>query len=522
MKNFLFALKGLLEVPAEEKRRDKRFILGLAGIVLLFALIRLLYIGIPSLLWTDWKEIDYIAISRNFLTNGFRIWEPTITWPAEPPRVTAMEFPLVPFLSSVLYKLFGYNVFTVRFVSWASFLLIIWFTGLLANRILGAKAGLIAGFFAGFIPLNSRFGNMQFSEPLLFASSLIALYYFFRYTEENRIRYLWISMGFLTLALLLKPTELYIAIPMGWLYFRKHLFHLKAWFKLAGMFAAAFVLPVIWYTYVYYLTQKSIDVFGVFGGHNKFQTLTMLSQKGWYAAMARSIYELTGGAGGFLVFLIGTLASLFLFLRKMHFPLIWLFSVGVFFVIVAEGNFDTPYRQLAIMSVGAIMMALGTQIIGKGIASAFLLKESQFIQSALLLVLTVLIVFPGFWKFFGRDDAPVHPVEWEVAKHVRSITQDNDYIITAGTYTIHKGGNDLSPVIYYYSGKQGWTLQHNSWNLEKVEELRKKGGKVFAATYILREPELGQFVEQLKEKYPLKYYSEDRQSVVLDLHQPIR
>lgn len=520
MNRFFHSIKNQMNTYINLNMSSGNFYFILGCIVLFFALIRLAGIGIPSLQWTDWKEIDYISISKNYLTNGFRIWEPTISWPAEPPRITAMEFPLVPFLSAVLYKFFGFNVITVRLITLLSFLLIIWFTGLLARHLTGPYISLIAAFFAGWIPLHSRFGNMQFTDPLLFAVSLMSLYFFYRYTQENKTSLAIWAFGLLSLALLLKPTELYIALPMVWIWFRKHLFNIKKWFHLAAFFSFAFILPVAWYIYVWHLTKTSIDVFGVFGGHDKFQTITMLSQKKWYAAMFHSVWSLLGGAPGFFLFITGAFYVLLQF-RKHHLILVWLMAVGCFFVIVAEGNYDTPYRQLAITSVGAIIMALGSWIILSLATFLFPVLQSSTFRKIIFPVLLLTLLFADYKIIFHRTDAPVHPVEWEVASHIKKIAGINDRLITAGTYTIHKGGNDLSPVVYYYADKQGWTLQKGDWNQSKLQELMLKGGKIFAATYMLREPEMEKFALDLAKQYEVVYYANDQQSIVIDLRKPI-
>jgi hypothetical protein len=80
------------------------------GTILLSCLaIRLWTIGAPALDRTTWKEIDYIAISSNYWKHGFNFFHPEISWPADPPRYTAMEFPLVPYMAALLYEIFGYT-----------------------------------------------------------------------------------------------------------------------------------------------------------------------------------------------------------------------------------------------------------------------------------------------------------------------------------------------------------------------------------------------------------------------------
>ena len=45
-------------------------------IVIGIAIFRLATISVPSLEWTSWKEIDYLAISKNFWQHGFNILKP--------------------------------------------------------------------------------------------------------------------------------------------------------------------------------------------------------------------------------------------------------------------------------------------------------------------------------------------------------------------------------------------------------------------------------------------------------------
>ena len=69
----------------------QRFFLGL--ILLACLIVRLWTIDSPAIDRTFWKEIDYIEISLNYWKHGFNFIHPELTWPAEPPRMTAMEFP---------------------------------------------------------------------------------------------------------------------------------------------------------------------------------------------------------------------------------------------------------------------------------------------------------------------------------------------------------------------------------------------------------------------------------------------
>ncbi|HOU37164.1 MAG TPA: glycosyltransferase family 39 protein, partial [Candidatus Omnitrophota bacterium] len=131
----------------------------LISAILFFCLIvRISTINAPALDRTAWKEIDYIVISQNYINNGFNFFKPEISWPAEPPRVTAIEFPLVPYVTAFLTFLFGLNVYSIRFVTLVSFLVMTYYLFRLAKRELGPVIGLLSAFVVSILPLYHPFG----------------------------------------------------------------------------------------------------------------------------------------------------------------------------------------------------------------------------------------------------------------------------------------------------------------------------------------------------------------------------
>jgi hypothetical protein len=93
-------------------------------------------------------------------------------------------------------------------------------------------------------------------------------------------------------------------------------------------------------------------------------------------------------------------------------------------------------------------------------------------------------------------------------------------LVTMGEYSMHVGGNDLSPLIYHYTGLQGWSLQKNGWSLQRIETLRRKGAALLAARHINRESGFGEFLAEVAQRYTVLY--RDRDKVLIDLAQPRR
>jgi hypothetical protein len=54
-----------------------------------------------------WRQSDLSSIAMNYLANGFRLAYPQIDWGGAGPGYVEMEFPIIPYLTAVLYKVFG-------------------------------------------------------------------------------------------------------------------------------------------------------------------------------------------------------------------------------------------------------------------------------------------------------------------------------------------------------------------------------------------------------------------------------
>jgi 4-amino-4-deoxy-L-arabinose transferase-like glycosyltransferase len=389
--------------------------------------IRLYTIGSPAIDRTDWKEIDHIMISENYYKNGYRFLYPEVAWPAEPPRATAMELPVAPFLASLLYPIFGINAYSVRMLTFISFLLLIFYTFKLVKRETGIILALSAALLTGLLPLSNQFNRYLFSEPLLLLCSVFSIYYYAEWMDTKKSWQLILFVVGFSLALSLKPTSLYLGLPFLWIHFRKYGFSIKKYLSFIIAMAICLILPVWWYLHAYHLADNYIDVFGVFGGqfggHNKFQTITMLSDMDWWITMYFRMKRMLLGNFGLLMLFIGVLTCLIL--KKGRLLFAYLVSVILFFMIVAEGNLDTTYRQLTIIPSAAFFIALGT--ITTIILMSQFLQELRFNENtgnmlATTLTIGLLLIFPlkryDIYTVAGKE-VPVHPNNWLLAKQIK-------------------------------------------------------------------------------------------------------
>jgi hypothetical protein len=121
-------------------------------------------------------------------------------------------------------------------------------------------------------------------------------------------------------------------------------------------------------------------------------------------------------------------------------------------------------------------------------------------------------------------DAPAHADRWELAQEIKNNTDANSKLVVVGEYSKHVGGYDLSPVLFYYSDLQGWSITPDQWTQDHIDELIEKGAThlVFILPYgypydfiYLPEVPVDPFIQEMRSKYPVVYEYQDQ--LVLDL-----
>ncbi len=517
-------LQSAVQIPAWPQY------LLLSVIVAVVLIIRVISIDTPAMSWTAWKEIDYLYISQNYLNNGFNFFRPEVSWPAELPHVTEMELPFVPYISALLYKVFGYSIYTARSVTLVAFVLLVIYVFKLTKRELGAFTGLLSAFAAGIIPLYHPYSRYLFTEPSMLAMSVVSLYYLAEWVDYERKRDWFLAVLSLSLTFSLKLESLYILIPIAYIAFRKYKNQYQEYKGVVSLLLVSLIVPILWYSYAYYLETVGAHLFGIFRGHNKSQMFTMLTDIRWYRTMAgRIINGILGGVIGLLLFVIGFGGAALLRRGGLFFA--YLISVGIYYILVAEGHIDAPYRQMSMIPAASVYIGLGAQYIAISFLAllAYFIKQielqdkKRWIVIGLSIIMVGLIPLQKFQLIFPPDEA-AHLDRWQIAQKIRNVSDDNSKLIAIGEYSKHVGGYDLSSVLYYYTGLQGWTLTPDEWKLAVVNELREKGathlvsllpyGYPYDFVYLPEESNT-QFIEQMRENFPV--LEENQDQIVFDL-----
>jgi hypothetical protein len=390
----------------------------------------------------------------------------------------------------------------------------------LGNRELGPLVGLGAALAAAIMPLYHPFRHILFSDPWVITLSVMTLFHCAQWADFGYRKDWGLAMASFSLAVALKLTPLYLLLPLGWIAFRKNKYDIKGYAGFVSMVLCAMILPLLWYAYAYYLTVNFIDVFGIFQGHNKMQTFTMLSDPEWYRTLFLRIrWNILGGKPGILLCMAGVIFALLY--RKGGLFFFYLTAIGFYFAIVAEGQLDAAYRQLTIIPPLAVFIGLAPVTFISFLNSIVPINIATLKSNIVTIIISSILILNIFsynaHKIFRKEHEELRPSQ-KLGSIIKNNINENGKIIALGEYTIHKGGNDLSPRVYYYGNVQGWTLEKNQLSITTIEELRKKGATMLVARNIFREKELTNFVKKIRKKYKTIYYNKENGALALDLN----
>src|SRR5437667_11330261 len=148
--------------------------------------VRLILIGQPYIEELSWRQSDVAAIVRNFYENGFHFAYPQIDWAGGAPGYVGTEFPILPFLAAICYKIAGVHEWIGRSQAVIFFAVSLPFFFLLVREIFGGTAAIWATFFYSFAPLNVFAGRSFMPDVASLSLALIGLFFFQRWIDSER------------------------------------------------------------------------------------------------------------------------------------------------------------------------------------------------------------------------------------------------------------------------------------------------------------------------------------------------
>ena len=175
---------GALRRPGAVARRPYEISKLVIGIWILAVAARLTLINQSYVDHWSWRQSDVAAIARNFSERGFRFAYPQIDWTGDATGYVGTEFPILPFLAAICYKIAGIHEWIGRSQAVIFFAISLPFFFLLVREIFGGKAAVWATFFFSFAPLNIFAGRSFMPDVPSLSLAIVGLYLFLRWVNN--------------------------------------------------------------------------------------------------------------------------------------------------------------------------------------------------------------------------------------------------------------------------------------------------------------------------------------------------
>ncbi len=490
--------------------------LPLLVILLVATVLRLQYLHAPLLDAHRWRQVDTASIARTFYEGSINPLKPEANWGGAHGYVES-EFPLLPMLAALLYRVFGPDEMWGRLIVICFSVLAVALTYVLERDLLDEPAALSAALLVAVSPGAVFYGRAFMPDSLMVCFSLAAIIGFLHYFRGGRTSALVVgACGFAFAVLVKLPGVITIApiVVAGWLAKRWGLLRDRRFLlalALSGVVAAA------WYVYAYAIYLQTGLTFGIFGttktypmtvgpgpwptAFSKWSTIELLTSWQFYETMLSRLWVLHLTPPGFALAAVG-----FLLWRRLPGREIvdsWFLAMLAFILGAGFGHMGHDYYQLPLVPICALYFG----------AAARPVFDATWIRGALgpariwapvigvtLVALSMLaFLHSGVIEHHFRPETPDIRMQ-QAGDAINDAAADDALLVVVDDYGVN------SPMLLYFAHARGWSLDADTARPELVRGLVGHGARYFATT---------RWSQLIRKQPDLKLYLDSRRQVEL-------
>ncbi|MBP7509160.1 MAG: glycosyltransferase family 39 protein [Prolixibacteraceae bacterium] len=435
-----------------------------------------------------WRQTQTQTTINNFYEEDMNILNPRRNDRGNTDGIQRMEFPLMQWITALLYKIFGKYVLITRlfmFITGMVSILGIYklLSSLFHNRILSV----IGTWAFSFSPSFYFHSINPMPDNLALCCSVWGLALFFTWYNDKRPIILVLSGILLSIGTLCKlPFIIYYIVPG--IYFLRKIFtqgiNKKIIIQSATIFGFVF-FPLIWYVSVIPQWNDNVIVKGMFNNKEPISLILRYMRHILFSTLPESLINY-----GSLVFFFA--GFYFLYKRESFkdekFILILALSVIALIYYLFEANAIAKVHDYYLFPFYPLIFML----VAYGAYNLYILKNAiwKYLTIFLLLLLpvTCFLRMDGRWK----PEAPRFNKDFLAYKdELRNAVPKNALIVT---------GNDISHFIYfYYTDKKGWGFDNDNLSSSDLNDMINKGAEyLYSDSRLLEEKEdIRQYLDSL-------------------------
>lgn len=498
------------------KKRNSNFKFDLLFwlIVGLALLVRLYRVDNPIADWHSFRQSDTASVTRNYIKNGWDLFHPryddlsNIQSGVDNPHGWRMvELPVFNSIHLGVYVLvsklhldgtpiFNRNLdmvaFSGRLVSILSSLILLFFLYGLVKFVSGRGIALLTGAFFAVLPFSVFYSRTVLPDMMAVMWAVGSLYWLIDPTKhiedwkgllfsKNTWHKMWrnflLSAIFAALALLTKPSSVFLLIPLLLFWGINFNFHKKLNWILLLIYAFLILFPLWWWRGWIQQFPEGIPAWKwlLWGEIKPFQPAW------WRWLFYERIGNLILGGWGTLFLVLGLLAKKGK--REFWFYFSWLIGIGLYLVVFASGNVRHDYYQIILIPLLCVLMAKGV----------FILWQDKTFKTWIKLPVIFFVVSISLL------------MSWYQIKGYYQI--NNPAIIEAGMQANHLLPHDAKVIAPYFGdttflyqiNRQGWPLVTNY----PIQEMINKGAEYYVSV------NYDEFTKKLMDVYQVVNQTDD-------------
>jgi len=332
------------------------------------------------------------------------------------------------YITYIMFRIFGVHEWAARLPALLSGIAAVYLLYLILIGLYGRKEALLGAFLFAITPMEVYFSRIVLEDAYQIPLILLSVFYFLRWSRDEKTKNLLWTAGSLALAIHVKITSLYIiGVFLLYLYTTKK--RLLKEFNVLAAFAAALLAPFLW----------KLLLFGNFRipPHTQGTDYLILLQWSYYKSMMLVW-------AGYITPLILFLFALGLYkvsgeLRKHMFVVLWLMGSLAFLLVSVPFSFIHAYYSLAAVPAVCSIASLSA-------------GSRYFKRPILAAVILLLSTIPSTYVIYSIQYPYV-----EVGEYIQNATNASEYSV-------------MEPPSSYYAKRNSVGYASSLAELESLEK----------------------------------------------------
>jgi hypothetical protein len=430
-----------------------------------------------------WRQGDLVAIARSFARTDANPLHPRIAWRGATSGLAESELPLIPWLTGLLWRVFGEQDWMIRVIPLFGGLLAVVVFWRLARRTLVEPGALFATALFGLNPLLIYCATSVQSDVLMLVGVLVAVVAAWQFTEQpDRRRWLLLSALGISLAGLQKLPGLHVGVVVAFLLVRQLGWRRVFRVDVLAVGIASLIAPIgwaLWARSLYNETGLSLGVSNErhWAGAELFSEPSLL--RGIISQEVRYVWVLTALPLG--------LAGVWLGRRRLvtHVAIVWFVAVGVMLLVAGRTTGDpwAFYYHLPAVAPMALLSGVGFGELARLWTPRSFGTPRR--PSLWLGAVALIALLPAARS--GAGFARPLPAS-ELFTCAQAFRNDVDKsvgpIVASGGTRFDSGGHRVAydaSYFFQWLDRFGWTIALEDQSLERVAELADQGAVWFVA-----------------------------------------